>query len=87
MLVSYFYGRVFQPAWETLLICIEICPASLELRLPMVVQTLPVVVNDKIGDCLDQSRKEKAEQVVSLLCIPLSFSTFKASKIFCSLRS
>lgn len=50
VLVSDFYGCVFQSIWKTFFIGIKICPPSLELGLTMVVQALPIIVDDQIGD-------------------------------------
>lgn len=51
MLITNGCSGVLQSIRKTFLVGFEVCPATLELRLSMIVQALPVVVDDEVGNC------------------------------------
>lgn len=85
MLLSDHCGCVLQSTGEAIFVCVEVCPAPLELRFALMVQTLPIIVDDEISDYMRQIGKGD-RQDFNVPSIPLSFRTFNALKIFCSSR-
>ena len=50
MLLTNGCSGMLQPTRKPLLIGFEVCPATLELRLAMIVHALPIVVDDEVGN-------------------------------------